>query len=73
MYRKTCHRCLQLSYSSSKLGEWRCPICSHDLSLRKARDPKDPRDRPSPDCQANKLTVRYHQLPDVPPTFSAHI
>ncbi|WP_053217223.1 hypothetical protein [Virgibacillus senegalensis] len=73
MYRKTCDRCYQLSYSSTKIGKWLCPVCNHDLTKRKARNPGDPRDLPRNDYQANKLKVRYKQLPDNPPAISTYI
>ncbi|WP_142255363.1 hypothetical protein [Bacillus sinesaloumensis] len=38
MYTKTCPKCNQPSFSSSKYGEWDCPICQTDLSILRARD-----------------------------------
>ncbi|SDM69649.1 hypothetical protein [Sediminibacillus halophilus] len=73
MYRKTCNRCSQPSYSSTKIGGWFCPVCNQDLSHLKARDPNDPRDMPRNDYQTDKLKVRYRQQPDHPPAFSTYI
>lgn len=38
MYTKTCPRCYRPSFSSSKQGEWNCPICKQNLSTFRARD-----------------------------------
>ena len=32
MYQKKCSSCGENSYSSSKKGEWKCPVCCNDLS-----------------------------------------
>lgn len=37
MYRKQCSRCMNLSYSSSDIGEWHCPYCAYDLTDFKAK------------------------------------
>ncbi|MFC0269928.1 hypothetical protein ACFFIX_00455 [Metabacillus herbersteinensis] len=36
MYKKHCNRCFQPSFSSYAGGEWICPICTNDLTTRKA-------------------------------------
>ncbi|MDR4888904.1 hypothetical protein RGU12_15450 [Fredinandcohnia sp. QZ13] len=41
MYTKTCPKCSQPSFCSSKYGEWDCPICQADLSSLRARDAGD--------------------------------
>lgn len=31
MYRKTCTRCNNTSYSSSKIKKWICPYCANEI------------------------------------------
>ncbi|MRX72602.1 hypothetical protein GJU40_10630 [Bacillus lacus] len=36
MYKKLCIKCSQPSYSSCNEGKWVCPVCTNDLTERKA-------------------------------------
>ncbi|WP_449536941.1 hypothetical protein [Ferdinandcohnia sp. Marseille-Q9671] len=69
MYMKTCPTCHQPSFSSSKLGEWNCPICNNDLSSLSARD--------AAEVFQSTLSMKYITPPQTDshyhPTFETYI
>lgn len=39
MFRKNCYSCNRPSFSSSKEGQWLCPVCGEDLTKQKVHHP----------------------------------
>lgn len=40
MFRKNCYSCNRPSFSSTKEGQWLCPVCGEDLTRQKVHHPE---------------------------------